>query len=83
MKKKEPDYYKREIYRSLLDYLKSKADIILGNREHLRIPAGSIVDFKECMLSDKYLDKMEFYKDGGWGIAEKIEFSKYVEEWDD
>lgn len=68
--KKDPDYYKREIYRSLLDYLKSKADIILGNREHLRIPVGSIVDFKECMLSDKYLDKMEFYKDGGWGIAE-------------
>ena len=68
--KNEPDYYKVDIYRSLLDYLKSKADIILGNREHLRIPAGSVVDFKDCMLSDKYLDKMEFYKDGGWGIAE-------------
>ena len=68
--KKEPDYYKDDIYHSLLDYLKSRADIILGNREHLRIPAGSVVDFKDCMLSDKYLDKIEFYKDGGWGIAE-------------
>ena len=63
-------YYKDEIYRSLLDYLKSRADIILRNREHLRIPVGSVVNFKDCMLSGKYLDKMEFYKDGGWGIAE-------------
>jgi len=66
----DPDYYKGDIYRSLLDHLKSRADIILGNREHLRIPAGSVVDFKDCMLSGKYLDKIEFYKDGGWGIAE-------------
>ena len=67
----DPDYYKGDIYRSLLNYLKSKAEIILGNREYLRIPTGSVVDFKDCMLSDKYLDKMEFYKDGGWGVAEK------------
>jgi hypothetical protein len=67
----KPENKKDEIYRSLLDYLKSKADIILGNREHLRIPAGNVVVFKDCMLSGKYLDKIEFYKDGGWGIAEE------------
>ena len=66
----DPEWKKDEIYQKLLDYLKSRANIYLENREHLRIPAGSVIDFKDCMLSGKYLDKIEFYKDGGWGIAE-------------
>ncbi len=70
----EEDIKKRikdKIYCTLLDYLESKAKKILDNREFLRIPAGSTVDFKECMLFNKYLGKVEFYKDGGWGIAEE------------
>lgn len=63
------DYYKDKIYRSLLDYFKSRADIILENRGHLIMPVGSVVDFRDCMFSGKYLDKIEFYKNGGWGIA--------------
>jgi len=62
---------KNKIYCSLLDYLESKAKAILDNREHLRIPVGSTVDFNQCMLSNIYLGKVEFYKDGGWGIAEE------------
>ena len=62
---------KEEIYSSLMDYLESKAKKILVDREHLRIPVGATIDFKECLLSNKYLGKVEFYKDGGWGIAEE------------
>ena len=65
------EYQKKSIYSSLMDYLESKAKKILDNREHLRIPVGATIDFKECMLSNKYLGKVEFYKDGGWGIAEE------------
>jgi hypothetical protein len=62
---------KEKIYRSLLDYLVNKATQITENRENLRIPVGNIVDFNDCMISNKYLGKIEFYKDGGWGIAEE------------
>lgn len=65
------DYIKEEIYSSLLDYLESKANKILVDREHLRISVGTTIDFKECQFSKKYLGKVEFYKDGGWGIAEE------------
>ena len=58
------------LYRSLLDYLVTKAIQITENRECLRIPVGNEVDFKECMLFNKFQNKVEFYKDGGWGIAE-------------
>ena len=67
--------YKRskrdQIFESLLDYLDTEAKKIMDNREHLRIPVDATIDFKECMLSNKYLGKVEFYKDGGWGIAEE------------
>lgn len=66
---KDPNDYKERLYHSLLDDLTSRADIIMKNREHLRIPSGNSVDFKDCMLTDKYGDKIQFYKDGGWGIA--------------
>ena len=59
------------LYRSLLDYLVTKAKQITENREYLRIPVGNVVDFKDCMLFNKFRGKVEFYKDGGWGIAEK------------
>lgn len=64
-------HIKEEIYRSLLGYLESKARIISENREHLRIAIGNKVDFSKCMLHNEYMNKVEFYKDGGWGIAEK------------
>lgn len=66
----EHEYLEENIYKSLLDYLETEAKKILENREYLRIPSGHTVDFKECMLSYKYQNKVEFYKDGGWGIAE-------------
>ena len=69
--KKKVEYKKEDIYSYLLKYLESKAKKILDNREYLRIPIGTSIDFKECMLSNKYLGKVEFYKDGGWGIAEE------------
>lgn len=65
------EYIKEEIYSSLINFFESKANKILYNREHLRIPVGSTIDFKECMLSNNYLGKVEFYKEGGWGIAEE------------
>lgn len=65
------EYQKERISLSIIDYLKAKARKILDNREFLRIPVGKTVDFNECMLSNKYLGKVEFYKDGGWGIAEE------------
>ena len=64
-------HIKEDIYRSLLGYLESKARIILENREHLRIASGNKIDFNKCMLHNEYMNKIEFYKDGGWGIAEK------------
>lgn len=64
-------YQKERIYLSLLDFFEANAKKILENREYLRIPVGRKVDFKECILSNKYLGKVEFYKDGGWGIAEE------------
>jgi len=73
----EPTFeeYKRskrdKIFESLLDYLNIEAKKIIDNREHLRLPVNTIIDFEECMLSEKYLGKVEFYKDGGWGIAEE------------
>ena len=68
---KSVEYQRDKIYCSLMNYLESKAKMILDNREHLRIPVGATIDFKDCMLSNKYLGKVEFYKDGGWGIAEE------------
>jgi hypothetical protein len=65
------EYIKEEIYSSLITFFESKANKILYNREHLRIPVGATIDFKECMLSNNYMGKVEFYKDGGWGIAEE------------
>lgn len=70
-KEKQVEYQKEQIYSSLMDYLESEAKKKLDNREHLRIPVGATIDFNECMLSNKYLGKCEFYKDGGWGIAEE------------
>ena len=68
---KSVEHQRDKIYCSLMNYLESKAKMILDNREHLRIPVGATIDFKDCMLSNKYLGKVEFYKDGGWGIAEE------------
>ena len=33
------------------------------------VKAGSTINFKECTYHYPYKDKIEFYKDGGWGIA--------------
>ena len=60
-----------ELYSSLLKYLELEAKKILDDREYLRIPVGSKVDFDSCMLHNSYINKVEFYKDGGWGIAEE------------
>lgn len=68
---KNVEYQRTRIYDLLMDYLESEAKKIVDNREHLRIPVGNIVDFEDCMLSNKYLGKVEFYKEGGWGIAEE------------
>lgn len=65
------EFIKEEIYSSLLGYFESKANKILFDREHLRISVGATIDFKECLLSKNFLGKVEFYKDGGWGIAEE------------
>lgn len=69
----ETDLKKKKdcIFRSLLDYVALEAKKIVENREDLRIPIGNSVDFKQCIYAYKYLSKIEFYKDGGWGIAEE------------
>ena len=61
----------QEIYGSLLQYFELEARRVQDNREYLRIPVGSKVDFDSCMLHNSYISKVEFYKDGGWGIAEE------------
>ena len=60
-----------EVYNSLLRYLELEARRVQDNREHLRILVGSKVDFDSCLLHNSYNNKVEFYKDGGWGIAEE------------
>lgn len=62
---------RQDIYDDLLEFLKSEARRVLRDREHLKIPAGSKVDFDSCLLHNSYNNKVEFYKDGGWGIAEE------------
>ena len=62
---------RRNIFEYLLKYLSSEAKKISDNRSELRVSAGDKVDLKECMYAYKYLNKIEFYKDGGWGIAEE------------
>lgn len=68
---KRGKFSRQDIYDDLLEYLKSKARRVLCDREHLRIPAGSKVDFDSCLLHYSYNNKVEFYKDGGWGIADE------------
>lgn len=60
---------KHKIYLSVIDYIVSKAKQISDNREHLRIPMGSYVDYDKCTSHNSYIGKIEFYKDGGWGIG--------------
>ncbi len=68
---REIEIKKGEIYKNILDYFASDAKKIANNREYLRVKIGDFVDFNDCSLSYKLLGKVEFYKDGGWGIAEE------------
>lgn len=68
---KEKEIKKCNIYKEILDYFALEAKKKSENRSELRIASGDKVLFKECMYAYKYLDKIEFYKDGGWGIAEE------------
>lgn len=40
-------------------------------REFNRLKIGEHVNLDSCQQSSEFHDKIEFYKDGGWGIAEK------------
>lgn len=62
---------KESIFEALLGYFASEARKISNNRQHLRIPSGSKVIFEQCIYAYKFIGKVEFFKDGGWGIAEE------------
>ena len=60
---------KDDIYRSILDHFALVAKKRTENREHLRIPIGGHVDYDKCTSHNSFIGKIEFYKDGGWGIG--------------
>jgi hypothetical protein len=60
---------KSEIKRTVLEYLTKKAKLVSEDREHLRIKAGNIINYNECIYHYPYNGNIEFYKDGGWGIG--------------
>lgn len=60
---------KGRIFNYILDTIQEKATEIRNNRVHLRLKKGMHVDFEECKYAIPYNGHVEFYKDGGWGLA--------------
>lgn len=69
------DFYKsiekENICRSILSHIEKVAIQIRKERVLFRLKNGEHVNFESCQQTSEFHDKIEFYKDGGWGIAEK------------
>ena len=62
---------KEDILNSILSIIKKDAIKKKEERYFLRLKEGDSVDFKSCDSYNPLKDVIEFYKDGGWGIADK------------
>lgn len=58
------------ICQTILNRIKSVAEQEREKRKFYRINVGEKVDFDSCVSYASIGSKIEFYKDGGWGIAE-------------
>lgn len=61
---------KKQICDGILRQIEKEARKKRDYRFFLRLCFGEVVDFEACVSHHPFLGKVEFYKDGGWGIAE-------------
>ena len=61
---------KEDILHSIMSILEKDAIKRCRDRYYLRLQEGDIVDFKSCDSYNPFKDVIEFYRDGGWGIAD-------------
>ena len=62
---------KENILHSIMSIIEKDAIKKCKDRYFLRLQEGDSVDFKSCDSYNPLKDVIEFYKDGGWGIADK------------
>ena len=62
---------KEKIYELILDQIELEARRKRKERFFMRLNIGDIVDFGTCVNRLPFYGKVEFNKDGGWGIAEE------------
>lgn len=62
---------KKDILNSIMAFIENDAITKCKDRYFLRLQEGDSVDFKSCDSYNPLKDVVEFYKDGGWGIADK------------
>ena len=63
-------YLKNQICDSILRQIEREARKRRDHRFYSRCHIGEIVDFDSCVFHFSFNGKIEFYKDGGWGLAE-------------
>lgn len=61
---------KEDILHSIIALIEKAAIKKCKDRYFLRLQEGDYVDFKSCDSYNPLKDVVEFYKDGGWGIAD-------------
>lgn len=66
-----PEEFERGIMEYITDLIIKRAEIIIKKRSLLRLKKGELVDFSKCTKVYPFYNNIEFYKDGGWGIANK------------
>lgn len=66
-----PEEYERGIMEYITDLIIKRAEITIKKRSLLRLKKGELVDFSKCTKVYPFHNNVEFYKDGGWGIANK------------
>lgn len=62
---------KETIYKEILYQIAQEAIRRRNQRHLIRYKKGDHIDLNNCNSLNSYHDKIEFYKDGGWGIADK------------
>lgn len=61
---------KEDILNSIMAFIEKDAMNKCKDRYFLRLQEGDSVDFESCDSYNPLKDVVEFYKDGGWGIAD-------------
>lgn len=64
-------YIKDDIYNNILRKVATEAKKQRAERVFKRLHRGEKVDFELCVNHLPFLGKIEFLKDGGWGIADE------------